>query len=171
MEEPLFQGGVSEALARNGERVNPSPGPQPRLTREACTELKPAETPRPQVGSSGDGVADEAGAQERVARSVFRVMRSMHFSPEGGVFIMSVWVTDSGRATWTGGAHSWPASVERSPGHRVSGASPSGHRCRYVRRRTPSRRDSRDSRSGGGRAVPAGSQLTCSLSACQPDAG
>ena len=32
MQEPLFQGGVSEVLARNGERVVPSPGPQPRPT-------------------------------------------------------------------------------------------------------------------------------------------
>lgn len=83
MQEPLFQGRVSEALARNGDQVDPSPGPQHPRLREACTELKPGETPRPQVGGSGDGVADEAGPQERVATSVFRVMRrSMYFSPE-----------------------------------------------------------------------------------------
>lgn len=96
-----------------------------------CTQLKAGETPSPQVGGSGDRVADEAGPQERVATSVFRVMRrSVYFSPKcEGVFIVFSWVTASGTATWMGGVFSRSASLEQSPGRRLSGTSPSGHRC------------------------------------------
>ena len=54
----------------------------------------------------------------------------MYFSPKcEGVFIVSSWVTASGTATWMDGVFSRSASLEQSPGRRLSGTSPSGHPC------------------------------------------
>ncbi|XP_060978353.1 beta-galactosidase-1-like protein 2 [Dama dama] len=82
----------AQALHARPRRLHPAGAPHP----PAQGELKASETPSPQVGGSGDRVADEAGPQERVATSVFRVMRSVYFSPKcEGVFIVFFWLEAS----------------------------------------------------------------------------